>query len=346
MKKRALFILNKESSEKIYGPEEIARINKYVDVISMPLSYEQVKENPEILSQCNIILSGWGGPCIDRWFIENAPNLEAVFYGAGSIRGIVTPEFWKSGIPITSSWAANAVPVAEYTMAQIVLCLKNTYSLHQLYTQEYPDKIVTSESKESVFHDMYKSRRAFGAYKTVVGIISLGMIGRLVCNLLKNLDIEIVAYDPYIKVEEAKVLGVKLVALDELFKISNVVSLHAPGLPETESMICGNHFELMMNGASFINTARGAIVNETEMIEVLKKRKDITAVLDVTYPEPPEIDSELFNMDNVFLTPHIAGSMDGECRRMGAYAVDELIRFLEGKELKYQINEKQFKTMA
>ncbi|MCK5757867.1 MAG: hydroxyacid dehydrogenase [Clostridiales bacterium] len=346
MKKRALFILNKESSEKIYGPGEMARVDKYVDVISSSLSFNQVKENPEILNQCNIILSGWGGPCIDRWFLDKAPNLEVVFYGAGSIRGIVTPEFWESGIPITSSWAANAVPVAEYTLAQIILCLKNTYNLHILYTKEYPALVVSPESKKTIYQDLYKRRRAFGAYKTVVGIISLGMIGRLVCNLLKNIDVEIVAHDPYVSDEFARKLGVKLVSLDELFKISNVISLHAPWLPETENMICGNHFELMMNGASFINTARGAIVNEKEMTCVLKNRKDITAVLDVTYPEPPDIDSELFKMDNVFLTPHIAGSMDDECRRMGAYAVDEMVRYLEGEKLKYQITERQFKTMA
>lgn len=346
MKKRALFILNKESSGKIYGPEEIVRVDRYVDVISPSLSFDQVKNNPKILNQCNIVLSGWGGPCIDKWFLEKTPNLEAVFYGAGSLRGIVTPEFWESGIPITSSWAANAVPVAEYTLAQIILCLKNTYNLHNIFTKEYPELLVSTESKTDIYHDFYKKRRAFGAYKTVVGIISLGMIGRLVCKLLKNIDVEIVAYDPYVSREYAKELGIKLVSLDELFTISNVVSLHAPWLPETENMICGKHFELMMFGASFINTARGAIVHEKEMTAVLKSRKDITAVLDVTHPEPPKTDSALFNMDNVFLTPHIAGSMDDECRRMGAYAVDEMVRYLENRKLKYQISEKQFETMA
>lgn len=346
MRKKALFILNEESYEKIYGPDEIARVNDNVDLISQPLSYERIKENPEVLKYCNIILSGWGGPCIDKWFLEKAPNLETIFYGAGSIKGVVTPAFWESGIPITSSWAANAVPVAEYTMAQIILCLKNTYSLHRQYTEEYPAIVRSLNSKESAFRKMYKNRRAFGAYKMVVGIISLGMIGRLVCNLLKNLDIEVVAYDPFINNELAKELGVKLVGFDELFEISNVVSLHAPWLTETENLVLGKHFELMMNGASFINTARGAIVNEKEMIEVLQKRTDITAILDVTYPEPPDIDSKLFSMDNVFLTPHIAGSMDKECRRMGAYAVDEMIRYLKGEKLKYQITERQSKTMA
>ncbi|MDX1358935.1 MAG: NAD(P)-dependent oxidoreductase, partial [Clostridia bacterium] len=106
------------------------------------------------------------------------------------------------------------------------------------------------------------------------------------------------------------------------------------------------HFELMRQGAAFINTARGAIVDEPGMIDVLNKRPDITAVIDVTHPEPPSADSPLFTLDNVFLTPHIAGSMNEECRRMGKYAVDELIRYLNGEPLKYQITEEQFRTMA
>lgn len=345
MKKKALFILSEYGMGKIYGPAEITRVKTAVDVISPVLTYEQVKDKPEVLKECNIILSGWGGPRIDEWFLEKAPDLEAVFYGAGSIRGIVTPEFWKKEILITSSWAANAVPVAEYTFAQIILCLKNTYRLNKIYTEDYPKAAASAKTAET-YHELHKSRKAFGAYKTVVGIISIGMIGRLVCELLRHLEVDVIAFDPYISQKNADKMGVTLVSLEDLFKKSHVVSLHAPWLPETEGMIKGVHFELMMEGSAFINTARGAIVNESEMIEVLTQRSDITAVLDVTYPEPPAADSELFKLGNVFLTPHIAGSMDDECRRMGKYAVDEMTRYLNGEQLKYRITEKQFKTMA
>lgn len=346
MKKKALFILDENSLGKIYDQIEIDRVNSLVDVYSSNLCNEQIAKNPKILESCNIILSGWGGPSINKWFLDNAPNLEAVFYGAGSIRSIVTSEFWKRQIIITSSWAANAVPVAEYTLAQIILCLKNTYKLNKIYTKYYPMRANEITDSQIAFKEMYENRKVFGAYKSVVGIISLGMIGRIVCKLLKNLDVTVLAYDPYIQKEEADSIGIELVDMDYLFANSHVVSLHAPWLPETEKMIKGRHFERMMKGAFFINTARGALVDEEEMIETLIKRSDLTAILDVTYPEPPSNDSQLFKLENVFLTPHIAGSMDDECRRMGRYAVDEMARYLKGEELQYRISEEQFKTMA
>lgn len=346
MKKNALFILNKESGPKIYSQEDIERVEKLTNINLPMYTADEINNKTELLADCNIILSGWGGPCIDKQFLEKAPNLEAVFYGAGSIRRIVTPEFWQKDIIITSAWAANAIPVAEYTFAQIILCLKNTYKLNQIYCNEFPQKAKDSSDISLVFNEMSKNRKVFGTYKTTVGIISLGMIGKFVCELLKSIDVKVVAYDPFIKKEEALSIGVELVELDELFKISHVVSLHAPLLSETVNMICAKHFEVMMEDAFFINTARGAIVNEVEMISVLKKRPDLTAILDVTYPEPPDIDSDIFTMQNVFLTPHIAGSMDSECMRMGKFAVDEMERYLNGEQLKYQITKKQFDTLA
>ena len=168
----------------------------------------------------------------------------------------------------------------------------------------------------------------------------------MVCEFLKNLDVEVLAYDPFYSSGKASDLGVSLVSLEDLFKESDVVSLHTPWLPETERMIKGEHFRLMKHGASFINTARGAIVDEVEMIDVLRERSDITAVLDVTYPEPPVPTSPLFSLENVFLTPHIAGSLNEECRRMGHYAVDELERYLKGEKLMYGISREQFMNMA
>jgi phosphoglycerate dehydrogenase-like enzyme len=102
----------------------------------------------------------------------------------------------------------------------------------------------------------------------------------------------------------------------------------------------------MKPGASFINTARGAIVREGEMIEVLRARPDLFAVLDVTYPEPPAPDSPLYTLPNVILTPHIAGSMDGECRRMGRYMVEELRRYVKGEPLRWGISRERAAVLA
>jgi phosphoglycerate dehydrogenase-like enzyme len=111
-------------------------------------------------------------------------------------------------------------------------------------------------------------------------------------------------------------------------------------------MITGAHFAAMKENATFINTARGAIVRENEMIDVLKKRPDLWALLDVTYPEPPVPGSPLYTLPNVILTPHLAGSRDTECRRMGRIVVDELRRYLNNEPLHWAITREQAAKMA
>jgi len=171
-------------------------------------------------------------------------------------------------------------------------------------------------------------------------------VGRRVCELLSAYDLKLLAYDPFVAPTEAAKLNVELCSLEEVFGRADVVSLHAPWLTETEGMITGAHFATMKPGASFINTSRGAIVREGEMIEVLRARPDLFAVLDVTYPEPPVPDSPLYTLPNVILTPHIAGSMDGECRRMGRYMVEELRRYVKGEPLRWSISRERAAVLA
>ncbi|MFQ9872123.1 MAG: NAD(P)-dependent oxidoreductase [Oscillospiraceae bacterium] len=123
------------------------------------------------------------------------------------------------------------------------------------------------------------------------------MIARLVAQRLRTFDVKILAYDPFVTAEQAQELGVTLCSLQELFSRSDVVSLHTPWLKETENMITGEMFASMKQGATFINSARGAVIREPEMIEVLQRRPDLQAVLDVTYPEPPAQDSPLWTME-------------------------------------------------
>ncbi len=331
---KGLYILGEDNYKKIYGPEERKDISNYVDIYAEPQTSQSVFDNSDLLADLEVIFSGWGGPKIDEEFLKLAPNLKMVFYGAGSIKGIVTEAFWDRGIRITSSYAANGVPVAEYTLSQILFSLKRGWS----YVQKIKEK--EEYLHKGNFPDVP------GAYRSTVGIISLGMIGRMVCEHLKGFDIKVLAYDPFVDEKDAAELGVELCSLDDIFKRSDVVSLHTPWLKETEGMITAEHFKMMKENATFINTARGAVVREEEMLEVLKTRQDIYALLDVTYPEPPKKDSAIFNLPNVVLTPHIAGSMDRECWRMGRYMVEELERYLEGEPLKWVISREKAKILA
>jgi phosphoglycerate dehydrogenase-like enzyme len=329
---KALYLLPPDSFDLIYGPDERRDIARAVTLLqSEAIDPQAAQKRPDLLAEVEIIFSGWGAPVLDAAFLDTTPHLKAVFYGAGSIRGMVTDAFWAKNIPITSSWAANAIPVAEFTLAEILFSLKRGWT----FVQHIKD------------HRAYPKRFAVpGAYGTTVGIISLGMIGRRVCELLRAFDVQVVAFDPYASADLARQLGARLENLSSVFRQADVVSLHTPWIKETEGLITGAHFESMKPGSTFINTARGAIVRETEMIEVLSRRPELTAVLDVTYPEPPAPDSPLYSLPNVILTPHIAGSMDGECRRMGRYVVDDLQRFLKGEPLKWQVSQELASRLA
>jgi len=327
---KAAYVLDPGAFEKIYGPAEQSDIAKLVDVSPKPIAGKDAPQRLDQLKDVEIIFSGWGGPKLDESLLSAMPKLQAVFYGAGTIKGIVTDAFWQKNIPITSSYAANAVPVAEFTLAQILFSLKAGWNC-----------IMHARLKQSFNHPTMP-----GAYGSTVGLVSLGMIGRRVAQLLQPFDLKVIAFDPIVPAEKARELGIELVPLSQLFKESDVVSLHTPWLKETEGMIDGALISSMKPNATLINTSRGAIINEPEMIDVLKQRPDLWAVLDVTYPEPPAAGSALWELPNVILTPHIAGSMQGECRRMGRVVVDELSRFLKKEPLRFSISRAQAEVMA
>jgi phosphoglycerate dehydrogenase-like enzyme len=319
---QALYILHEEAFEMVYGPQERARISQLVDIYAPPQTERSILKQPKLLAPAQVLISGWGGPTLTPAILEAAPSLEAVFFGAGSISGIMTYEAWDRGIVISSAYAANALPVAEYALASILFSLKHGWYLSNL----------TRRLRKFPRRD-----GAPGCFGRTVGLVSLGTIARTLLRLLKPFDLEVLVYDPFVSAEEAARLGVELTSLADLFRRADVVSIHSPLLPETEGMITGAHIASMKNGATLINTARGAVVREDELIHVATRRDDLQFVLDVAQKEPPDPDSPLYSLPNVVLTPHIAGSVGQECRRMGQYMVEELERYVHGQPLQWQV---------
>ena len=328
---KGLYVLNTNAYDWIYGPEERADIAEIIEIYAPQQTKETVLAQPDILTEADVIFSGWGMVPLDEALLAHTLHLKMVFYGAGSIRGFVTDASWTRGIRVTTAAAANAVPVSEYTLATILFSLKHGWQLaaHVRREHRYPTRPPVP-----------------GAYGSTIGLISLGMVGRLVRERLRPFDVRVIAYDPYVSEASAREFGVTLVSLEELFRTADVISLHTPLMEETRNMIQGHHFAAMKEGATFINTARGAVVHEEEMISVLKQRPDLQAVLDVTYPEPPAPDSPLYTLPNVVLTPHIAGSQWNECRRMGRYMVEELRRYIADEPLYWEVTQEQAERMA
>ncbi len=181
-----------------------------------------------------------------------------------------------------------------------------------------------------------------GTYGATVGIIALGAIGRRVVELLRPFDVRVIAHGPCAKPTP----GIELVPLEAVFSRADVVSLHAPWFPATEGMITGDHLRLMKPDATFINSSRGKLVREEEMVAVLHERPDLQAVLDVTWPEPPPRESARYDLPSVLLTPHIAGSAGNEMHRMADWMIEECRLFLKGEPLRYGVTLDMLPMMA
>ena len=335
---KAIFLLNKKSNvDYVYSKESQERLKKLIDIDMNDIyCQEDLEANPEKFKDVEYIFSTWSMPGGDQPkddFGRFMPKAKALFYAAGSVR-YFAESYFKRNVRIFSAYAANAIPVAEYTVGQILLANKGFYQASLLAKSGNYEKA----------HEI--SLAHCGNYNSKIGIIGAGMIGKKVIELLKPYKLDIYAYDAFMSEERAEELGVKKVDLDTLFSECDVVSNHLANVPATIGILTKELFSKMKQSSTFINTGRGQQVDENGMLEVLKEREDICALLDVTIEEPPKADSELFKLPNVFLTPHIAGSQTNEVQRMSELIVDELERYLNGEECLYEITREKLEKMA
>ena len=334
--KKAAFI----GSGKIYDVYPADLITRLTAELDFPI--------PEILNLTNLdtfrreaaeveyLFSTWGMIALTEEQIrEYFPKVRALFYAAGTVQAFARP-FLNCGIEVFSAWAANAVPVAEYTFAQIVLANKGFFQ-----------RMHRPEEGGSAWAGRQNAGEYTGNYETKVGIIGAGMIGKMVIERLKSLDfVDVLVFDPFLPDEKATALGVTKVDLPTLFAESAVISNHLANNAQTQGMLNGKLFEKMGKYATFINTGRGAQVVEADLIAALKAEPTRVALLDVTYPEPPRAESELYTLPNVVLTPHIAGSLYNEIHRMARYMYEEYRAYDAGEATRFSVTVKMLETMA
>lgn len=274
-----------------------------------------------LLGRAEVLVTGWGCPPIDEAALARAPRLGLVAHAAGTVKDHVTSAVFDAGITVTSAAAANAVPVAEYTLAMILLANKEVFAAERRYRAE----------RRLDWFSLTAGNRA----KTV-GIVGASRVGRALLERLRPFELDVVVSDPYLTDADAAALGVERVELQELLRRSHVVTIHAPDLPETHHLIGRDELALLRDGATLINTARGSLVDTGALIDELRSGR-IAAVLDVTDPEPLPAGSPLFDLPNVVLTPHVAGSEGTELPRLAACAIDEIERWVRGEPLEHEV---------
>jgi phosphoglycerate dehydrogenase-like enzyme len=317
--------------ERVFASAHRERIARITDLYPRHVTTANIEECLPELRNLQVIFSTWGMLNLTDAVLDRLPSLQAVFYAGGTVKSFCMP-LLRRGITITSSAAANALPVAEFALAQFLLANKGYFR----NVREYHGTRAKS-------HCLFQGQGNLGA---TVALLGLGRIGRQVLNLLAPFDLRTVVYDPFLSAEEIGSKGAEKVDLAEAFIQGNVVSNHLADVPETEGLIDGRLIASMRRDATFINTGRGRTVREEEMIEVLRARPDLTALLDVTHPEPPVADSMLWTLPNVSLSAHIAGSIGKETGRMAEHAIEEFERWRRGEPLLHAVKLEAVMQMA
>ncbi|MCA1366821.1 hydroxyacid dehydrogenase [Bradyrhizobium sp. BRP14] len=324
-----------ERTRYVLTPELLSRLGDFARILDeVPMTSFDDERARRLLAEAEILVTGWGAPLFDREALALAPHLRLVVHAAGTVKGVVDDCVFDAGVPVSHAAAANAVPVAEFTLAAIIFAGKQVFRFRDLYA---------ADRGRARTH--FLQAQPIGNYHRTVGIVGASRIGRRVIELLRPFEYQVLLYDPLVGEKDATALHVEKIDLDTLMARSDIVSLHAPSLPETRHMIDARRLSLMKDGATLINTARGALVDEAALIDRLKTGS-INAVIDVTDPEIPHENSPFYDLPNVFLTPHIAGAIGLERTRLGEIAIDEIARFVEGRPLRFEIRKADLEKMA
>ncbi|WP_396667537.1 hydroxyacid dehydrogenase [Microbacterium sp. R86528] len=285
----------------------------------LPIVTEWDDATLERLAEIDVLITGWGAPPLTDRVADALPNLKAVVHSGGATHSLLSPRMQRK-VRLSSAGEVNSIPVAEYSLAMILLSCKQVFQSQRLFRDTR-----AAINREVAFPDA-------GNYGQTVGIVGASKIGRHVIELLRPFALRVLVYDPYLTEQEVAELGVERVPLLEVMAASDVVSLHVPLNDETTHMIGAEELAAMAPGATLLNTARGGVVDLDALERELVSGR-IDAILDVTDPfEPLPAHSPLWDCSNVIITPHVAGSMGTELRRMGQHVVEEVARALHDEE--------------
>jgi len=303
---------------KIFDEPRRERIAGHAQLNPMVLTPDNIEQYRKEAAQTEVLFTCWGFPH-ELLTPDRFPSLRLILFSGGSVKGFARP-LLERGVHVVGARVANAIAVAHFCLAQIILACKGYFRNTQMCRD--------AETMRS-----WKCFKGPGLYGEKIALLGMGAVARELALLLKPFDLKVLVVDPYLTSAEADELGVELVTNEEAFTKAYIVSNHLPNLPELKGVLDRKLFLSMRPNATFINTGRGAQVNETDLIEMARARPDFTALLDVTEPEPPVIGSPLYDLPNIHLTSHIAGALNDELHRQGDFVIAEFERYATGQPL-------------
>ncbi len=353
---------------QLFSTDDLERLTRIFEIDTSLTIEDFAACDPELLADLDVLITGWGSPRIGVAQLDAMPRLAGIFHAAGTVKDHLDDEAWDRGIRVTSAASANAYPVAEYTLAMILLAGKRVPDSIRGYAEDPTSYDETADP-------------GIGNYKRTIGIVGASRVGRRVIELLKPFDFSVLLYDPHLAADDpilggstpggatlggatpggatlggatpggatpgganlrgptlggSTLGGATLVDLDTLFAESSIVSIHAPLLPETRRMVGAAQLALLPDGATVINTARAPIVDQAALESAVRDR-GIRAILDVSEPEPLPADHPLRELPGVVLTPHVAGALGNELRRLGECATREAELFVAGEPAEHPV---------
>lgn len=317
---------------ELFDAQSAARLRALLGVPRSMSTLDFSTADPGLLSELEVLVTGWGSPKIGARELDSMPKLRAIFHAAGTVKGHLLPEVWDRGIRVTTAAAVNANPVAEYTLATILLAGKGVLPL-------------SAAGAPCAQSDLAGQAEPIGNYRRTIGIIGASTVGRMVIQLLSMFDFRVVLYDPIIHDDDPILRAVERVALDDLFRLSSIVSVHAPLLPATIGMVGKRELQALSPGSTLINTARAAIVDQEALVDAVRSR-GIRAILDVTDPEPLPAGHVLNTLPGVMVTPHVAGALGNELLRLGESVVREVELYVSGSEPAHPVRKQDLAAMA
>jgi phosphoglycerate dehydrogenase-like enzyme len=286
----------------------------------------------EAIGRAAVLVTGWGTPPLPLgdWSPDTSP-LRLIAHTAGTVKQLLPPQALERGLLVAHANESLAESVAEFTIGAILMARRQAFAAF-------------ARMRRGGTHlGPHASRELRGSS---VGIIGASAIGRRVLALLRPFGPRLLLADPYCPPEQAAALGAELLPLHDLLAQSDVVSLHAPVTRETLGMLGAREFAAMRDGALFVNTARGRLIDAEALLRELQSGR-ISALLDVTEPtEPLPPDSPFLQLDNCVVLPHIAAISLEARRRQGEYTVDDVLRYLGGEPLRFQVTRERWDTMA